>query len=473
MSYPIRIITRVVLELEGPCSIGTGEESADSDMPFVVDASGLPALPGSSLAGLLRATVRDHHGQQEAAHWFGAPRASTDPDASRVCLSWAHVHNKEDQPVDGRLAADDWSEFLRKTAGGEIRDHVRTHHRGAADDGGKFDRQLLYAGTRFTFELEIIAEENEREDAEAIRDELLAMLDSPATRLGSGKHSGFGAFGVVRAKGRTFDLRDGDDFTAYTDTSAELDEEVDFPPIDIPQLDAAKPDHATIDVELKPETFFLVGGGDVIEGADEVTAKIAPVTTHRIKWRNGVGTFRSSEMNYLPATSIKGAISHRVAFHANRLLDNFATDGEQLDEHCGEDNPVIRNLFGFCRDEAVDDATNSGIGRVVIDDVRLPGRHGTKTMAHISTDPFTGGVRHGFLFTEEAFTPGGPPIEFTISVEQPEQLGEVERKALYMALDDLTSGRLALGSGAGRGNGRFQGDFDYPAELQWDQEVSA
>lgn len=473
MSYPIRIITRITLELEGPCRIGTGDDTAESDMPFVVDASGLPALPGSSLAGLLRAKLRERDGLEETERWFGASRTSDNPEASRVCVSWAHVHDEKDCPVDGRLHPEDRSDFLQKIAVGEVRDHVRIDHRGTADDGGKFDRQLLYAGTRFSFELEIRAEEKKRDDAEAMRDELLALLHGPSTRLGSGKHSGFGAFRVVRAKGRVFDLRDGNDFTAYTETSPALDEEPDFPPLEIPGRDDVETELAIINVELTPETFFLVGGGDVIEGADDPDgAKIAPVKTRRINWYTGRGTFYDSEMDYLPATSIKGALSHRVAFHANRLMKNFATGEKKLTEYSGENNPVIQSLFGFCRDEAVEDEANSGVGRVVIDDVALKDR-GRKKMIHISTDPFTGGVRHGFLFTEEAFNPGGSPIEFTIAVEQPQRLSNLERQALKFTLEDLTSGRLALGSGAGRGNGRFQGDFDWPAQLESTQEVSA
>lgn len=473
MSHPIRSITRITLELEGPCRIGTGEETADSDMPFVVDASGLPALPGSSLAGLLRAAIGERRGTSAAERWFGACRDREEPEASRVRLSWAHVHDQEDRPVDGRRHPDDHSDFLRKIAGGEIRDHVRIDHRGTADDGGKFDRQLLYAGTRFSFELEIVAGAGERDDVEALRDELLALHHGPSTRLGSGTHSGFGAFRVIRAKGRIFDLRDGNDFDAYTAISPALDDEPDIPALEIPDRTPVDTDLATISITLEPETFFLVGGGDVIEGADEPEgAKIAPVTTHRINWRNGLGTFRNTESAYLPATSIKGALSHRVAFHANRLLENYAAAGTDLDAHCGEANPAVRNLFGFCRDEAVDDESNSGVGRVIIDDVPVK-RRGRKQMIHISTDPFTGGVRHGFLFTEDAFKPGGPPIEFTLAVERPGELSNLERQALELTLQDLTSGRLAIGSGAGRGNGRFQGDFDWPAELDSNQEVSA
>lgn len=480
MSYPIRIVTRITLELDGPCQIGAGDEGLESDMPFVVDASGLPALPGSSLAGMLRARFKALHGSEETERWFGAARASRDAVASRVCLSWAHVHDKADRPVDGRLHPDDQPEFLQKVAVGEVRDHVRIDHRGVADDGGKYDRQVLYTGTRFTFDVEIIAPAEEKNEAEATRDRILGLLAGPTTRLGAGKHSGFGAFHVQRAQSRCFDLSDAGDFDDYGQLSSALDEDVALETLSLDGLDQGSADLAQIEITLEPETFFLVGGGDVIEGSDEESAKIAPVETNQISWYVGSGaSFHNSSVPYLPASSIKGALSHRVAFHANRLLKCYANDGGgdssdsiSLEEYVGENNEVVQNLFGFARDEAVADEERSGVGRVIIDDVVIKNR-GTKEMVHISTDPFTGGVRHGFLFTERAFQPGGPDIKFTIAVRQPDELGDTEKQALKWAIEDLTSGRLSIGSGAGRGNGRFQGDFEWPRELEINEEASA
>lgn len=482
MSFPIRVVTRVTVELLGPCSIGAGETSSISDMPFVVDASGLPALPGSSLAGLLRANMSAQSGEAKTEYWFGSTQSGDGPTASRVNITWGRVHNMDDQPVDRRLREDDRDDLLSAIAGGEVRDHVRITHRGVADaeGAGKFDRQVLFTGTRFSFELEIYADEYERDDAQAICQQLVEILDSPATRLGGGTRSGLGAFKVVRAKSRAFNLFDGGDFKDYLELSRALDIEPDFPDLSWEKRSFYR-DLARIDIKLTPETFFLIGGGEEIEGAsDEEGPKIAPVTTRIIKWTGGLGRIEEKEALYIPGSAIKGALSHRIAFHANRLLGNFAEDLDDFEAVAGESNPVIRKLFGFSLDDRGGDESlendskqpRGSVGRLIFDEVYI-GYRGKKRMVHISTDPFTGGVRQGFLFTEEAIAPGGAPIEFSILVERPEELNDLEKRALKAALEDLTTGRLAIGSGESRGNGRFQGEFQWPRSLDTKSEAKA
>ena len=492
---PLRFLSRITIELDGPASIRTGDESDQSDMPFVVDASGLPAIPGSSLAGMLRARFEALKGPEQTEYIFGASKGSSDPEGSRIAISWAHVHDESDQPIDGRLSPETKSEFLVAVATGELRDRVAIDHRGTARDKGKFDQEVLYRGTRFTFEIELHLDEGEEDLANQVITDLVELLHGPSTRQGGSKHSGFGAFRVIRAQGKLFDLRDGEDFRHYGQLSSDLRKHWD---LDSLRWEAREPDDlATITINLQPETFFFVGGGESIEGSEEDKsgAKIAPVRTQRISWRGGRGQLEKDPILYLPGSSIKGALAHRVAFHANRLTGHFAGLGINAEDFCGERNAVIRALFGFSLedrprekgiqplsddhrffDPAEDDTSEERgkMGQVLIDDVLLEG-HQTQTLIHISTDPFTGGVRHGFLFTEEAIQPSSKEITILVHVEKPETLDQTAKKALYLAIEDLRLGRLALGSGEGRGNGRFRGEeVRWPESLRFDtsEEVS-
>ena len=53
-TYPLRYVARPTIEFTTPFLVGAGEEDFFSDAVFVADANGLPAIPGSSIAGVLR-----------------------------------------------------------------------------------------------------------------------------------------------------------------------------------------------------------------------------------------------------------------------------------------------------------------------------------------------------------------------------------------------------------------------------------
>lgn len=71
-------------------------------------------------------------------------------------------------------------------------------------------------------------------------------------------------------------------------------------------------------VQLHPENYFFFGTGYGDKDADNIQK-----TERAIDWTSGVPTMNVEEERVLiPATSVKGAISHRTAFHFNELQKN-------------------------------------------------------------------------------------------------------------------------------------------------------
>ncbi|MDE7189099.1 MAG: hypothetical protein K2N96_03030, partial [Muribaculaceae bacterium] len=66
-------------------------------------------------------------------------------------------------------------------------------------------------------------------------------------------------------------------------------------------------------LSLTPELFFLFGSGFGDEEAD-----MTPVKAKKVVWNNGKGELKEN-LVLIPATSVKGALSHRVACHWNRV----------------------------------------------------------------------------------------------------------------------------------------------------------
>jgi hypothetical protein len=218
-------------------------------------------------------------------------------------------------------------------------------------------------------------------------------------------------------------------------------------------------------LQLKPEGFWMIGGGFDSE------VDMAPLKANRIVWDQGRGVVKDNQV-VVPGSAVKGAIAHRVAFHYNRLCGRFAEGLDDPAAACGESNEAVKALFGYCKTNEDNGGEATGQrGRVIIGDlfVSQPGEQ--KILNHVSIDRFTGGARvlEGALFDEKPFY-GGPGFELKVTVAEPGAIADVNiRKALDAALEDLAQGRLALGAGAGRGNGYFKAGNDQ----KWDAAGAA
>lgn len=56
-TFPYRILLRVVLEATTALAVGSGEKDITTDALVATDANGLPYLPGTTIAGVLRHTL--------------------------------------------------------------------------------------------------------------------------------------------------------------------------------------------------------------------------------------------------------------------------------------------------------------------------------------------------------------------------------------------------------------------------------
>lgn len=451
--HPYRYLARVVIEFETPFIVGTGNDDLFFDDVFVSDANGLPALPGSSLAGILRHAWAEA-GYGDGNDLFGFQKGN-EGHGSRLTVSWGCLHDSGNRPVEGiiadrtKIAADPvLSEAKIMTA----RDHVRINHQGAAADKGKFDERSVSAGHRFTFEL--LLEGGEHDDANW--QNLLVLLRSDAIRIGGKTRRGYGQFKVVSLRSDRFDIRTKDGFQAFASLPVSLTEQAALPEIlkNIPATSAAA---VTATLTLTPEGFWMVGGGY------DRDVDMAPLKANRIVWQNNKGSVAMNRA-ILTGSAVKGAIAHRVAFHYNRLNGVFADAGVDPEQHTGKNNAAVTSLFGC------EKSSNSGQrGKVIISDLFIDQPGEQKILNHVSIDRFTGGARtlEGALYDEKPYYRGKEFI-LKVSVTEADKVADPKaRKALAAALNDLARGQLAIGAGAGRGNGYFSGS------LEWNDAGSA
>lgn len=459
-------VARVTLEATSPLSIASGARDGLFDLTLVKDAMGLPAIPGTSLAGVLRQAFRLRcRNEDGVVAIFG--EGGKESRISRLFVSWGRIHDRSNKPVDGLP-------FERAFAGtgpadgdpilGPLlvlepphREHVRLSHKGAPSHQGKFDRVFVPAGHRFTFTLSL--HDDAKGSCHDAWQTLLACLASPSFRLGGATRRGYGGCKVQRLLCGAFDLSSEPGLQAYSQTSARLDNDRGLDEQPLPVANA----HA-LQLELAAEDYWRIGG---IQGPERTgRAKIADELIYqeqRVLWRNSSGEL-SPAMLVAPASSIKGALCHRLAFHYNRLAGVFADQlpAAEFSAHVEQGNPAVRVVFGHVTGET------ARAGALVVEDGEVSGHDDVRNTAylmHTSIDRFTGGVRNHVLFSEEALY--GGKLHFRLFLDRtrleknlraekiPDQSDRI-REALKAALTDLAEGRLPLGAGMAKGHGYFK-----------------
>jgi CRISPR/Cas system CSM-associated protein Csm3 (group 7 of RAMP superfamily) len=458
----LRHIARITLELRTPLHLGSGKPGDFSDADLVYDANGLPAIPGSSIAGVLRSLAGKQ--SEHAKDVFGFQNGSHGSQGSRLTVSWACIHDSRNRPVEGIVDPEriDSDEILRLAREPSLRDHVRMTDTGVADakGHGKFDELSLHIGHRFTFEMELRGTPADRDaDARKLAG-LIHLLYDPRFRLGGKTRRGFGAVEPVAVCRGSFDTADAGDRARYLKHPVSLE----APSPTLEHVGKAGQDadpFAALD--LTPRGFWMFGGGTDVKTDGESdywkAADMAPVRDAVIEWPNNQAKILENCF-MLPASSIKGALAHRTAFHYNCLTGRFIDpdnpeEARQLLEDCRQNNEAVNELFGIVKSK------DSGErGHVIIDDAFLPSDTATRRVPHVSIDRFTGGALDGALYDERPLIGGKLQLRVFLDMATSHfDPGILE--AFRRALQDVAEGRLALGAGAGRGNGFFAGTIQF------------
>lgn len=447
-----RFLAHVIIEANTPLKVGGGKNDLFLDAPVQRDWNGLPMILGTSVAGILRRAFEDNAGKDAANEIFGTKRkengrgenekASKDENkkededllGSRLIVSNALLVDEKGRICEELLL--EKSEFLRYFDILPIRDHVAIGANGVAKDAGKFDEEVVFKGTRFKFSLEL---DGSKEEFERI----LNLLCDPTLRLGGGSSKGFGSLGILEIKWGEFEP---DRYSSSLNFSS--DEFVEFMPDSVADGNSARQKFIRYELKISPDDFFMFGSGFGDKDADQTL-----VLESVIDYKNG----RLSKRKILiPASSVKGAVSHRTAFHFNKINKQF---GEKA--KVGSENEAVREIFGYEKNKNDKGAK----GKILISDCFLDYDEAkdTKVFEHVSIDRFTGGAIDGALFQEKA---AAKRDKFTIEILlRNDVCGDKEKEALdnalgafEAALDDVVQGRLSLGGASTKGYGFFKGE---------------
>jgi CRISPR/Cas system CSM-associated protein Csm3 (group 7 of RAMP superfamily) len=459
-----RYIARFIVEAETPLFVGSGEASLITDALVQRDFNGLPMIYGTSLAGVLRHALEDYH-QVDNTDWnkiFGYQEKKKGSGA-RLKISNAYMMLNETRCAEG-LQKDISSEILYHYRNLPVRQHVKINEKGTALKGGLFDNEVVYKGTRFIFEIELIGNENE----ELQWKKIINALHSPHFRIGQGTRNGYGKLKVHQSFEKTNNLKENEDFEAYTEFDPSLNSN-DFANFKLNDDEDKSSDFIKYKLELEPDSLFFnfsSGYGDTDVDNTPLTEEIAIYSDNQIDLK---------ERTVIPASSIKGALSHRVCFHYNKLKEKFADNLSQneYNKYIGANNQALFSLFGGESSENKLEKTivtekgekkeihlKKMRGRVLLDDLYYTDIDNEKILNHVAIDRFTGGGIDGALFSERVSYKADNKIDFTIYIApfQDDEEGRLT-KAFEKTLEDLCRGLLPLGGMTTKGNGIFVGNY--------------
>ena len=414
-----RYIAHIVIEAVTPLKVGSNASDFLQDSPVQKDWNNLPMILGTSIAGVLRkefnkSIVDDVFGKE---------------NGSKVIISNALLLNENDNVSEDLLL--DKSDFLKLFDNLPIREHTAITDKGVVKDNSKFDEEVVYAGSRFKFSIELIESEKE------VFENLLSLLSSVSFRLGGGSTKGFGKLKIKEIKTDTFDLENYENYSSSLNHQLTHSHSINKP----------ESNYTTYTLKITPDDFFMFGSGFGDSDAD-----MTPIYEQVVDYKNAK---LSDKKVLIPTSSIKGALSHRVAFHYNKyLLEN---DKEADYKKIGEKNEAVKTIFGHKKESVNINGEDKELGqkgKILISDCLKENKEQIKTFDHVSIDRFTGGAIDGALFQEKTIA---QKDEWSIEILLENSVEQEYIDAFESSLKDICSGMLPLGGMTTKGHGVFSG----------------
>jgi CRISPR/Cas system CSM-associated protein Csm3 (group 7 of RAMP superfamily) len=436
-----RFIARFKIEAETPLFVGSGESSLMTDALVQKDVNGFPMIQGTSLAGVLR-----HSFGINAEKLFGDKNS----EASKLKVSGAYMLLENGKISEGII--DSFSVELKERFDHlPKRQHVRITEKGVAEKHGLFDNEVVYKGTQFVFEIEVRGNEDDVENWNKI----LELVQSPTFRLGSGTRNGYGKLKVIGAYIRNFDLRKEADFNEYLNFDPSFNNDLKFNKLT--SEGNVYQDFTKFSLQLQPDSFFIFSAGFGDDDADN-----KPIEEDVINYKDD-GEIVFEKQTLIPATSIKGAIAHRVAFHFNKLQKAFVGNLEGNVPKVGIENHAVATLFGKAGKQVLD----ASAGNVFINDFYFKNQEViNKVFNHVAIDRFTGGAMQGALFSEKVTNLLDKNFSFEIYVKT-SALSHNVKIAFENTLIDICKGLLPLGGMTTKGHGIFTGSVTDGIEFSY------
>lgn len=396
-----RVYYKLNITSESPLSIGSGA-NVNTDNDVILDGTGKPFIPGTSLTGILRNYIKNVKGAVTANTVFGFIPSTKEENEKAKKKDEEYIERDTIVSVyDGLMTAG--KKFITN------RDMVALEKK-VAKKGAKFDMEAVEPGAVFTSFIEL------KDSAYcAVIEEALAALNSGFIRFGSKSTRGYGKVSVKANKKSFNDVTEwlGFDMWNYSGWG---------------DVNLAENPNGAMKISLKLKSR---GGISIREYTTEPSTEETTMPDYITMGLHTEKSEKGEAVPVIPGTTWAGAFSDRY----KELTGKAAAD----------------DLFGFVHEKKRDGDDKTQKSLIIFDESRL--RSGVyKETTRNSIDRFTGGTKNGALYTEKTYYYG--ETELNISIKK--SLEESELKKLAFCIADLHNGFLAVGGLTSVGRGLFE-----------------
>lgn len=405
-------ILRIKFRLESPLIIGAGR-NIDTDNDIIVDGAGIPFIPGTAIAGVIRSLAESEAGrgnfsEEEVRRYFGfvpdVEEAKTikNPKTSRIIF------------YDGCLEKprDDNGKSLFHIS---RRDFVALDEWKTAKKGAKFDMQILEPGIDFVTYIEQNTFDKGDKD---FLDDIAYWWNSGSVRFGAKTMRGFGDIKVKEIRKLTIDMTKPEAVNNWLDKTIYEDElwsDLD----DLTKEGGFTKNSICLDIKLKVSSAISIRRytTDVTRDDDPVAQPdYIQLTVH-----DG-----DRVVPVVPGSSWAGAFRS----HMRKLVDG-------LDESC----------FGRVEEKT----GHKEKSRILFSESKINGGE-FKVISRNAIDRFSGGTVDGALYTEKTLYGGTTDLKIKfLNMDLASEL----KGALAASVADLHAGLLPVGGLTAVGRGLF------------------
>ena len=416
-----RIVKKIMLYVQvrfrSPLNVSSGEDEW-TDADLLRDGNGDVFVPGSSLAGAMRAYIKKE--KNEPCLLGYSKHEANGLDTGKMSALFISDLTFDESPLSG------------------VRDGVELNAQKTAKSESKYDMEILEAGSKahFFLELTVREQDNEKEMQQEIG-KVFRGINEGEIRLGSKKTRGFGEFEILSVSEKEYTKENYADYAnAYQNDSwkdaenklKEWMEKADWTP-------------STLHIEVP---LRMKGGISIRRYASK---KGEPDYVHLTRLviqtdEDGNETDRK-EIAVLPGNSLAGALRHRM----ETIIGELKEAGVKFPKNWTSTD-IINTIFGYV------DGDQGCASNVIVHEVDIKGAK-QLTMVRTGVSRFESAVRKGSLYTEKTYVDGTLNVRIDVRKGDNPQDEAWIIGILLLVLKDLQNGLLAVGGQTAIGRGTF------------------
>lgn len=428
---------KITFQLDSPLCIGSGRNDI-TDQDILRDARGIPYIPGSAVAGVLREACQGIMDDKVWKYYFGYSSTNT----GNKVKSDDDIIESQIIFYDATLVGDNKDKEGNPKYRISQRDGVALNEYKSAKKQAKFDREILEGDCKFQTFIEISEEQsdvNEKVKADEVLTNIAKIWKETDIRFGAKTTRGYGKICNVEIIGKNFDFTLKDEISSW----------IDFDIFEENSWENAILYNDMLNTLMKDNIWTLKDNNRLslklrLEGGLSIRRYSTECSEEESSPDQEQMTTLSSgdEVAVIPGTTWAGAIGHRM----EELID--CSKVKEVERGKGD----IQKYYYF-------GTVNSKVKEkslIYFSESKLTGGQ-FKKMSRNAINRFLGSTAEGALFTEKIYIGGETTLD--ISFGDPYNTAVVYSddfiNALAATLTDLHEGYLAVGGATSVGRGIF------------------